>query len=377
MAAPVFGDKVGAMNRTTLLIDSLGGGGAEGVCVTIANGLAERGWRVDLLVLSLNEAKYLDRVHGGVNLINLQQNRPRASSLKIFRFILRARPKEIIVFSPDLAVILIMLKFLFRFQTKIIVRNINTMSRILDEKKGFYQSVIVKSLFNVFFSKADHIINQCKAMEADFVTTYPRAATKTSVIYNPVNPHLEMIAKENQVVPEASEPYLLCIGRLVEQKSFHLAIEAFKIIAELYPSLRLKILVQGPLERALRAKAEHLSLGRRVDFEGFQKETTRFYLGAKATVLTSIYEGFPNVLIESITLGTPVVAFDCPSGPCEIIEEGVNGFLIEPQSVEALAIAFKKVLRGRLSESRIKETAKRFSSQKIIDDYAGAVTLHK
>ena len=139
------------MNRTTLLIDSLGGGGAEGVCVTIANGLVERGWQVDLVVLSLNEAKYLDRVHGGVNLINLQVKRIRFSGLKIFRFILRARPKEIIVFSPDLAIILIMLKVLFRFQTKIIVRNINTISRILDEKRGFYQSVMVKSLFDIFF----------------------------------------------------------------------------------------------------------------------------------------------------------------------------------------------------------------------------------
>jgi len=65
-----------------------------------------------------------------------------------------------------------------------------------------------------------------------------------------------------------------------------------------------------------------------VGFEGFKKDMIPYYLSAKATVLTPLYEGFPNVLVESITLGTPAIAFNCPSRPSEIIVDGINGFLV-------------------------------------------------
>ena len=356
--------------KSTFLIDSLGGGGAEAVCVTLANGLVERGWQVDLLVLSLRDAAYLDRVRADLNLLDFKVEQPRLSGLKMLNFIFKARPKMIVVFSPDLAVVLMILKTLFRFKTKIIVRNINTMSRVLKSKKGFYQAVIVKNLFKVFFHKADHIINQCAEMEEDLLKVYPQLTSRSSVIYNPVNPGFELIAKEERCVDKESRPYLLCVGRLDEQKAFHLAIQAFQIIADRQPGLRLKILGQGVLESTLKAEAKKLGVADRVDFEGFQKDVAPFYLGAKATVLSSLYEGFPNVLIESITLGTPIVAFDCPSGPRESIIEGVNGFLVESQNVKALAAALEKVLITSFSERQIKETAKRFNSEAMIDQYS-------
>ena len=104
-----------------------------------------------------------------------------------------------------------------------------------------------------------------------------------------------------------------------KQKAFHLVIETFSLISNQFPNLRLKILGEGSLERELRSKAKSFNLSERIDFEGFKSDIIPYYLFAKATIVTSIYEGFPNCIIESIKLGTPVISFDCPNGPNEVI----------------------------------------------------------
>ena len=111
-------------------------------------------------------------------------------------------------------------------------------------------------------------------------------------------------------------------------KGFHHAIKAFACIVEKYPYLRLKIVGKGSQEKNLKKIAEKYSVLKKVDFEGFHKEIIPYYLHARVTILPSLYEGYPNVLIESISMNTPVIAFDCPSGPNEIIIDGVNGYLV-------------------------------------------------
>ena len=86
------------------------------------------------------------------------------------------------------------------------------------------------------------------------------------------------------------------MGRLEKQKAFNYAIEAFSGIKDNFPNLRLKIVGQGSLKQELKQKAIDLNVENRVDFEGFQKDIIPYYLHSKATVLTSIYEGYPNVL---------------------------------------------------------------------------------
>ena len=82
--------------------------------------------------------------------------------------------------------------------------------------------------------------------------------------------------------------------------AFHYAIEGFASIANQFPELRLKIVGRGELENALKRHAERYSVLNRVDFEGFQKNIINYYLFAKATLLTSFYEGFPNVLLNQL-----------------------------------------------------------------------------
>lgn len=354
--------------KVTFLIDSLAGGGAEGVCVNVANGLAEQGWQVDLLVLNLNNAAYKCRVSNKVNLVVLDVNHARFAFFPLRNYIKAFQPTRFLVFNYELSVLVVLLRQIFKYKYKIIARNINTMSakREQSKKSNFWRKNIIVPLIDSFYFKADHVVNQCKAMEQDLLKVYPKLKGKTSVIYNPVAKHIEDYANNNDVSQVEKEDFFLCVGRLEKQKAFHYAIEAFSKIVSQHPSMRIKIVGQGSLENKLKKLAINFNVADKVDFESFQKDMIPYYLKARATVLTSLYEGFPNVLVESITLGTPVIAFDCPSGPNEIVENGVNGYLINHLNEQELAIKMGAILNDKLT-----------ISPSFIDKYSMKVVVDK
>ncbi|AHF01124.1 glycosyl transferase [Thiomicrospira aerophila AL3] len=356
--------------KITLLISSLAGGGAEGVCVNVANGLAEQGWQVDLVVLHLNNSAYHDRVSDKVNLVVLGVKHARYAGLTLSKYIHRQKPKSILVFNYELAVMLVILRTILRFKIKIIARNINTLSQKRKLAKGLWLKYIVKNFVDGFYGKVDHVINQCKAMQDDLLTLYPKLKGKTSVIYNPVAKHIEDYAKSHDLSQVEKRDYLLCVGRLEKQKAFHYAIEGFAGVANEFPNLRLKIVGQGSVEATLKQCAIDFGVADRVDFEGFQKDMIPYYLHAKATVLTSLYEGFPNVLVESITLGTPVVAFDCPSGPREIIEDRVNGYLVEYLNIKDFKAKLVQLLSAKFNAEAAQNTVKQNQVDEVVKHYA-------
>lgn len=345
-----------AKNKSaTFLISSLAGGGAEGVCVNIANGLAEQGWDINLVVLHTKNSVYHDRVSKKVNFICLNVNHARHAFFPLRNYIKQHNPKRVLVFNYELTVLMVLLRMVFGYKYKLIARNINTMSAKREQAKqaNFWHRNIVTPLIDRFYFKADHVVNQCKAMEADLLSVYPQLQGKTSVIYNPVAKHVEDYANSHNLTQIKKENYFLCVGRLEKQKAFHFAIQAFAEVLKTHPEMRLKIVGKGSLEQELKQLTKELNVQNSVDFEGFQKDMIPYYTKARATLLTSLYEGFPNVLVESITLGTPVVAFDCPSGPSEIIEEGVNGYLVEYLSVEGMVRKINALMSNAFSREVI------------------------
>lgn len=359
------------MKKITLLISSLAGGGAEGVCVNIANALAKRGWKVDLVVLNLNKESYLNRLNEQVNLVVLGVTQARHAPTNLLRYLKENNIGMMLVFNYELAVITIILRIIFRLKIKVIARNINTISKICDSSSGRWQSYIVKPLIKKFYSKVDHVVNQCHAMRNDLLSIFPQLDLRSSVIYNPVAKHVEEYTKD-LVFNYNKENYILCVGRLEKQKAFHHAIDVFSRLQYTYPDLRLKIVGIGSLENELKELAIKLDVANKVDFEGFRENMIPYYLGAKLTLLTSLYEGFPNVLIESITLGTPVVAFDCQSGPREIITKH-NGVLVENGNVEKLEHAISMLLKGTISSSSIIESAEKYKMDVIVNEWENLI----
>lgn len=351
------------------MVSTLGLGGAQGVCINISNCLADKGWDVSLIVLNLNNATFQNQLSKKVKLKVLNIAKASYSLLHILIYLLKEKPTKILVFDYELTVILVFLKNVFGLEFKIIARNINTMSENLSHTTGIWNKYVYRPLVKLSYPRVDHIINQCNAMQDDLISIFPKLKYKSSVIYNPVAEYIENGITLNKINCPFDHEYILCVGRLETQKGFHLSIEAFANIAAQYPNLRLKIIGVGSLEKELRRRALELNVSERVDFEGLKSNLVLYYKNAKGTLLTSSYEGFPNVLIESITVGTPIISFDCPSGPSEIIINGINGFLVSNQYLDEFTKKLIDLLENKWDRDKIMETALRFSSKNIIKEY--------
>lgn len=356
-------------NKIVFLINSLRGGGAERICTTLANGLAERDWEVRLIVLNLRDAVLQNELDARIKLTNLGVAHARTSFLKIAKYLLREKPEKILVFNHQLAVLLVVLRIIFHLKLKIIARNISTLSKKNLCEKSLWHKHIVNWMTQKLYSRVNKIIAQSQGMRDDLINCYHVDSGKITVIYNPVDPKIEILADEQDFSKTEKQDYLLCVGRLESAKAIHYAINAFSKIADNYPQMQLRIAGKGSLESELKALARELGVSERVHFEGYQKNMIPYYLYAKATILTSLYEGFPNVLVESIALGTPVVTFDCPSGPSEIVQDGINGYLVEYKNEIEFAVYLEKVLADDFQYGRIRATANRFSSESIIQKY--------
>ena len=153
--------------------------------------------------------------------------------------------------------------------------------------------------------------------------------------------------------------YLLAVGRLHRQKGFDLLLHAYAGLGAglAHQDLDLVILGEGEERQALTKLATALGIGGRVHLMGAVPHPENWYAHAKCFVLSSRYEGWGNVIVEAMTYGCPVVSFDCPVGPREIIapksRQATNGVLVANGDVEGLTKAIAKVLgdgklRGRL-----------------------------
>lgn len=354
--------------KVTFLVSTISNGGAEAVCVNVANGLAERGWQVELLVLHTRESSYLNRLSSKVKLIDLKASRARYAGPALLWYLIKNKPTQLVVFKYELIDLSVYLKKIFKLNLKIIGRNISIFSQVNNKNISLLSKIFDFFMGGQPISQLDGVINQSYEMQKDLLAKIPALESKSIVIHNPVSQIIENYAKQNRRESNFSESYILCVGRLAEVKAFHHAIDAFFLIAKKYPTLRLKFLGEGPLEGELKDQAKKLNLLERIDFEGFQADVIFYYHNAALTLLTSNYEGFPNVLIESIVLGTPVVSFDCPSGPREILDYGKYGKLVKPGNADALALAIEDVLL-KPTQFKLAERAEFFGFDKAIDKY--------
>jgi len=205
-----------------------------------------------------------------------------------------------------------------------------------------------KQFFYLFANGAvakasDLIICQSRYMADDYKKELgKKLEPKLKVIYNPINP--ERAIRLAEAAPE--ETYdLVGIGRLVTQKDYRTMIKAVHELKKRgWTQIRLAIIGEGFKESSLRKQVRELDLEQHVFFLGFQANPFSYLKRAKMLLSSSLYEGFSNVIIESLVLGIPVVATDCPSGNREVIQPGVNGLLCELKNPKDMATKIEEVL---------------------------------
>ncbi|MDP2910243.1 MAG: glycosyltransferase, partial [bacterium] len=238
--------------------------------------------------------------------------------------------------------------------------------------------IINKILTKILYKKADLIFCNSSGIRNSLNKDFDIPLDKIKVIYNPID--LEKIQNlcQNNLEPEYQEifkqPVIINIGRLTKQKGQEYLIRAFKEI-RLGPTSteKLVILGEGESEKNLKDLTKKLGLENDVFFLGWQKNPFKFLSRARVFVLSSLWEGLPNTLIEALVCGCPAISTDCPSGPNEIIENGKSGILVTLKDEKALAQAMIKILSDSFfSQELIKNGKKRaedFSLKNIINQY--------
>jgi len=159
-------------------------------------------------------------------------------------------------------------------------------------------------------------------------------------------------------------------GRLVHQKGFDALVRAFARVAPDQPDWDLVIVGEGPLRAALLSLARELGIGDRLSLPGVVPDLARRMASGGLFVLSSRYEGFPNVLLEAMSCGMAVVSTDCPSGPSEIVRDGHDGVLVPVDDVSAMARVMARLMadgpeRSRLGGNAL-EVRERFSMASVM-----------
>ncbi len=195
---------------------------------------------------------------------------------------------------------------------------------------------------------------------------------KLRVINNPVEfKGREYISSKKL---EIRKPYILAVGRLSKEKGFERLIESFSKIGN---DVDLVFVGEGPEKSKLKKLCVLLNVEKRVKFLGFLKNFENFYKGARFLVLTSYYEGWPNVIIEAMSFKCPVISFDCDFGPREIIQTNINGIILEQGNKDLLTMKMKRLLEddnlhSKLSKNAFKR-AKDFKLQIISEKWINLV----
>lgn len=184
-------------------------------------------------------------------------------------------------------------------------------------------------LRNLIYPFTNHLVVQTKEIESYYKKILSN--NKLSVIKNPLS---QNFLKENFSPHSKKENTILCIGRLVEQKNHELLIRSFANLKN--SNWCLNIIGNGPLKERLISLTEELNIKNQVKIISSTKKITDYYKKSKIFVLSSNFEGFPNVLIEAMYANLACISTDCPTGPSELIDSGVNGILIPVNSQNTL-----------------------------------------
>lgn len=209
------------------------------------------------------------------------------------------------------------------------------------------------------YRNADAIVVISNGVKSDFVTNYKVPKEKIQVIYNPLNKmRISELAAEDTAVKNES-PLIVSVGRLVYQKGFDILLRAFRRVRNSIPS-KLLIIGDGEKRRELIQLTKSLDLQNEVTFLEFQHNPFKYMKIATVFCLASRYEGFGNVILEAMTLGIPVVATDCPSGPAEILDNGKYGILVQPNDHDSLAEALLRVL----TDTQLRDELSRLSIER-------------
>ncbi len=358
--------------RIAIFVPTLQFGGAERVALNLAGGFLQRGFSVDILVAS-DAGAFGDLVPEGARLVSLgNKGRILRTLPHLVRYLRRESPWCVIPIMDHTNIVTIWARWLARTPTTVLATT-HCLPSVEARHGSRIREKLVPYALRSFLRFADGIVAVSSGTAEDLAHTARLARERITVIPNPVLTRefysnlLEPVSGISQV--DQKKPVIISVGRLAASKDFSILIRAFAQVRKEVPSFLL-ILGEGEQRPALERLIAELGLGNDAALPGYTPNPYAYMAHAKVLALSSSYEAFGNVLVESLAAGTPVVATDCPTGPREILQNGRFGELVAVGDIEALAAAILKVLRsgGPIPPS---EYLKRFQLESVVNAYVG------
>lgn len=345
--------------KICILVDSLSSGGAEKVAANMSISLSKKGYLI--FVVSMQD----DVIYSFEGeLFNFGKIKTKYNKLRAFVEFNRYFKKQNFDVVIDHRIRNIFFKELFF--SKYVFRN----SRVIYCIHNYNLSYYFSYLNWPFFSRLPHVKDSTFVSVCNEINNHlnEKLKLKSKTIYNYLKfSGLSEMFEENQVL---SEKYIIAVGRLTKVKQFDKLVRSYQASELSERGIKLIILGDGPEKQYLKTLISRLNLENFIELLPFRKKPYSLIHSAKALVLTSKVEGFPMVLLEALSLKTPIIAFNCKSGPNEIIINEINGLLVENQNEEKLTMALNKLMTDDSFYNKIKKNVhiglEKFSEEKII-----------
>ncbi|WP_055448196.1 glycosyltransferase [Lacinutrix mariniflava] len=337
--------------KICIVTSSLGKGGAEKSSALLSIMLSDLGYKVHIVcILNIIDYPFKGEI------LNLGEFKEKNNSIigklksiwKLYSF-LKNEKFDVVIDSRSRPTILKQY-----FINKIIYGSQNIYYMVRSYKLENYLPKN-KYFAKILYKNANKIITVSKAIQNKIEEKYGFKNVET--VYNPVDLNASESILEKEIT--YNEKFVLFYGRLVDSvKNITLLIESYSLSQLPENNINLVVLGDGPDLQKFKTLTKTLGIEEKVQFLPNTRNPITYVKKAVFTLLTSHYEGFPRVLIESLSINTPVIAVNCKSGPSEIIVDKHNGLLVENYNSEALANAMNEFAINEELYSNCKKNAK-------------------
>jgi glycosyltransferase involved in cell wall biosynthesis len=360
--------------RILCLLPDLNGGGAERMMLYLVGGLDRSRYEITL-ALGLKRGPYLPMVPDDIDFIELGHERGVSSIGSIAR-LFRSGGYDLCFSMVSMNPAAVVARELSRSRVRLVLGARNHYSSSLPAEAS--ASRLKMLAIRMLYPRADLVIGVSQGVADDLVQNFGVPRSRVLAIHNPVDlDRVRALATEPLddpwFAPGARVPVLVAVGKLQPAKGYPDLLAAFRRVRDTMP-VRLVILGEGPDRTQIESIVDRTGLRADVRLVGFDVNPYRWLSRAAVFVHAAHWEGFPNVLVEAMACGTPVVSTDCPSGPAEILTDGENGFLVPVGDMAAHAARTLALLSDPALRARIRAAADRrvedFAVARVVARYA-------
>lgn len=343
---------------------SLGGGGAEKHVQRVANAIEKMGHQVTVAV-ARSGGSYERDLSDEVEMITLSEGWLNSSTWRLMRsvrplrkYISEHRPDVVCSVMDHVNVRLLWALSGLEDPPPAVISVQNNPGRRFGEKAG-WRNRLLHWRMQRSYGKADQIVALSQGVAQQLVEMGLANPDRLMVIHNAGLDDDIYETKEFPINERAvpGEPLVVACGSLTEQKGYPYLLDAFHRVRN-ERKAKLWILGEGERREYIESEISALGLEEDVELLGFRDNPFKFMAAADVFVLSSLWEGFGNVVVEAMACGAPVVSTDCPYGPGEIITHEETGLLVSPADSKALAEALLRVLDDQALQERLVENGR-------------------